>query len=123
MQQETTKSQDSDTELEATIIQMYQAYLNLTNPDYEAPEAEVLEQMIRQGSQDVYSVAGQNYKAFARWLFNNLKKYLRYCPYKFDTLFNILYYKDAVTEPENQDYYNFMHWLRIKLCREILKRR
>lgn len=123
MQQEITKGQGLGNEPEATIMQIYQAYLNLTNPDYEAPEVEVLEQMIRQGSQDVYSVAGQNYKAFARWLYYNLKQYLRHKHYKFDTLFNILYYKDAVTEPESQDYYNFTNWLRIKLCKEILKRR
>ena len=106
---------------EMTIMELYSAYLNLTNKDYEAPEAEVLEQRIRDGAADIYSTAGQWYARFIKWLVKYLKQYTRHKKYSFDIIFNILYYKDAASEPESQDYYDFVKWLQAKICKDILK--
>ena len=110
-----------DTKNEVTIMRIYEAYLNLTNPNFEAPDVEMLESQVRKGCQNIYSVEGRVYKDFARWLYKNLKKYLRFKKHKFDIAFNILYYKDAIYEPEGEDYYKFVDWLRTELMLLAIK--
>lgn len=111
---------------EVTIMQVYEGYINLTNQELstilEPFNHKDLESMIRKGAENIYSTEGQTYKAFARWLYKWLGQYTRFKQHKFDIIFNILYYKEAIYEPESKDYYKFVAWLEKKICKTILKR-